>query len=265
MRSKAAAAEMASESGIAAVICDGTAAGTLSRAAAGEQVGHPLRAQPTKTSSFKLWLRYGKPARGRLAVDEGAAKVLREKGSSLLPVGITAVEGSFEAGEAVEVVVDGEVVGKGIGNYSAEEMRRIQGLKSAAGARADAPRRRGGGAPRLLRARLSGCRHGCTRQAAAVARSGYPLLPMATTVKSVAASCAAAKQASRAASRERPDAEAKDAALRRAAELLAERSAEVLEANAADLADERAAGLSGSLRDRLTLDEERVRGDGGRA
>ncbi|MDP9277056.1 MAG: glutamate 5-kinase, partial [Actinomycetota bacterium] len=40
------------------------------------------------------------------------------------------VEGSFEAGEAVEVVVDGDVVGKGISNYSAEEMRRIQGLKS---------------------------------------------------------------------------------------------------------------------------------------
>lgn len=53
--------------------------------------------------------------------------------------------------------------------------------------------------------------------------------------------------------------EAKDAALRRTAELLAERAAEVLEANAADLADERAAGLSSSLRDRLTLDEARIR------
>jgi glutamate 5-kinase len=130
MRSKAAAAEMASESGIEAVICDGTAVATLSRAAAGEKVGTRFAPTPTKTSSFKLWLRYGKPARGRLAVDEGAAKVLREKGSSLLPVGITAVEGSFDAGEAVEVVVNGEVVGKGICNYSAEEMRRIQGLKS---------------------------------------------------------------------------------------------------------------------------------------
>jgi glutamate 5-kinase len=131
MRSKAAAAEMASESGIEAVICDGTATGTLSRAAAGEKVGTRFAPKPTKTSSFKLWLRYGKPARGQLVVDEGAAKVLREKGSSLLPVGITTVEGSFEAGDAVEVVVDGEVVGKGISNYSAEEMQRIQGLKSA--------------------------------------------------------------------------------------------------------------------------------------
>ena len=131
MRSKAAAAEMASESGIEAVIGDGTAAETLVRAAAGERTGTRFAPKQTRTSSFKLWLRYGKPARGRLAVDDGAAKVLREQGSSLLPVGITGVEGSFEAGEAVEVVVDGSVVGKGISNYSAQEIERIQGLKSA--------------------------------------------------------------------------------------------------------------------------------------
>jgi glutamate 5-kinase len=131
MRSKVAAAEMASESGIAAVICNGTESGTLSAAAAGERVGTRFAANPSKASSFKLWLRYGKPARGKLAVDAGAAKVLREQGSSLLPVGITEVEGSFEAGEAVEVVVDGEVVGKGICNYSADEVQRIKGLKSA--------------------------------------------------------------------------------------------------------------------------------------
>jgi glutamate-5-semialdehyde dehydrogenase len=80
---------------------------------------------------------------------------------------------------------------------------------------------------------------------------------MATTVKSVAESAAAAKQASRKLAG--ASTEAKDAALRRTAELLAERSPEVLEANAADLADERASGLSSSLRDRLTLNEDRVR------
>jgi glutamate-5-semialdehyde dehydrogenase len=80
---------------------------------------------------------------------------------------------------------------------------------------------------------------------------------MATTVKSVAESAAAAKQASRKLAA--ASTEAKDTALRRTAELLAERSSEVLEANAADLADERASGLSSSLRDRLTLDEDRVR------
>jgi glutamate-5-semialdehyde dehydrogenase len=80
---------------------------------------------------------------------------------------------------------------------------------------------------------------------------------MATTVKSVAASCVAAKQASRQLAV--APTEVKDAALRRTAELLIERTADVLEANAADLADDRAASLSSSLRDRLKLDEARVR------
>ena len=70
--------------------------------------------RPVKASSFKLWLKHAKPAQGRLSVDAGAARVLRERGSSLLPVGITAVEGSFEAGDAVEVTSDGAVIGKGI-------------------------------------------------------------------------------------------------------------------------------------------------------
>jgi glutamate 5-kinase len=57
--------------------------------------------------------------------------VLREQGRSLLPVGITEVEGEFTAGDAVEVATDGEVVGKGIVNYSAAELGRIKGMKSA--------------------------------------------------------------------------------------------------------------------------------------
>jgi glutamate-5-semialdehyde dehydrogenase len=81
---------------------------------------------------------------------------------------------------------------------------------------------------------------------------------MATTIRSVTESCAAAKAASRLLAT--ASSEAKDATLRRIADLLDERSAEVLEANAGDLADERAAGLTSSLRDRLTLDEARVRG-----
>jgi glutamate 5-kinase len=130
MRSKVAAAEMASAAGIRVVICDGTAAGTLAAAAAGEAVGTRFTPHPERTPSFKLWLRYAKPSRGRLAVDEGAARVLREQGSSLLPVGITAVEGEFAAGDAVEVVSDGMLVGKGISNYSAAELARIKGMRS---------------------------------------------------------------------------------------------------------------------------------------
>jgi glutamate 5-kinase len=131
MRSKVAAAEMASEAGIPATICNGTGKETLATAASGGQVGTRFSARPSKASSFKLWLKYAKPAKGRLIVDHGAARVLRESGSSLLPVGITAVEGSFEVGDAVEVAGDGSVIGKGIVDYSAAELSRVIGLKSA--------------------------------------------------------------------------------------------------------------------------------------
>jgi len=132
MRSKVAAAQMASAAGIAAVICDGTAEGTLAAVAAGERVGTRFAPHPERTPSFKLWLRYAKPARGRVGIDAGAARVLRERGSSLLPVGVTQVEGEFDAGDAVEVVCDGELVGKGIVSLSAGELRRVRGMKSAA-------------------------------------------------------------------------------------------------------------------------------------
>jgi glutamate 5-kinase len=130
MRSKVAAAGMAGASGIAAVICDGTADGTLIAAARGEPAGTRFQPHPERTSSFKLWLRYAKPSHGTLRVDDGAARVLREAGSSLLPVGITEVEGEFEAGDAVEVASDGKTIGKGIVNYSAGELRRIKGLRT---------------------------------------------------------------------------------------------------------------------------------------
>lgn len=131
MRSKVAAAEMAAESGIPATICNGTKGGSLLAAARGEPVGTRFAAHAGKASSFKLWLKYAKPVRGQLTVDDGAARVLRESGSSLLPVGITGVAGNFEVGDAVEVTADGSVIGKGIVDYSAKELSQVLGLKSA--------------------------------------------------------------------------------------------------------------------------------------
>ena len=131
MRSKVVAAEMATAAGIPTVVAGGFTAGTIAAAAAGEPVGTRFVARHTRYSSFKLWLKYAKPTRGRVLVDAGAARALREGGTSLLPVGIVDVGGSFDAGDAVEVAHDGQTVGKGICNYSADELRRIQGLKSA--------------------------------------------------------------------------------------------------------------------------------------
>ena len=130
MRSKVVAAEMATAAGIPTVIASGLRPDALLTAAAGEPVGTRFSAQSGRYSSFKLWLKYAKPVRGRVVVDAGAARALREGGTSLLPVGVVEVSGEFEVGDAVEIAHDGAEVGKGISNYSAEELRRIRGLKS---------------------------------------------------------------------------------------------------------------------------------------
>jgi glutamate 5-kinase len=132
MRSKVVAAEMATAAGIPTVIASGLRADAILSAAADEGIGTRFPAQSGRYSSFKLWLKYAKPVRGRVLVDAGAARALREGGTSLLPVGVVEVTGSFEAGDAVEIAHDGREVGKGISNYSAQELRRIRGLKSAA-------------------------------------------------------------------------------------------------------------------------------------
>ena len=82
--------------------------------------------------SFKLGLRYAKPSQGVVAIDAGAARALRDGGTSLLPVGIVDVAGAFDAGEAVEVRGRTDAaIGKGICNYSAAELRQVMGMQSA--------------------------------------------------------------------------------------------------------------------------------------
>jgi len=131
MRSKTVAAEMATAAGIPTVILNGLRPGALLAARHGEPTGTRFHPQATRVSSFKLWLKYAKPSHGRLLVDDGAERALRERGTSLLPVGVREVEGEFSAGDAVVVTTDGErPIGKGIVNYSSGELQRIKGLKT---------------------------------------------------------------------------------------------------------------------------------------
>jgi glutamate 5-kinase len=130
MRSKVVAAEMASAAGIGAVIGSGLVPGVLARAWAGEPAGTHFAPQAVRQSSFKLWLKYAKPSHGTVTVDAGAARALREGGTSLLPVGIVDVRGAFDAGDAVDVRDGSSAIGKGICNYSAAELRQVMGLKS---------------------------------------------------------------------------------------------------------------------------------------
>jgi len=131
MRSKVVAAEMSTAAGIAAVIANGTRPGVMASAAAGEAEGTRFPPQGVRTSSFKLWLKYAKPTQGRLLVDAGAARALRDGGTSLLPVGIVEVIGRFHAGDAVEVAEGDVRIGKGICNYSSDELLRIKGLRTS--------------------------------------------------------------------------------------------------------------------------------------
>jgi len=132
MRSKVVAAEMATAAGIPAVIASGVDREAVARALAGEATGTRFHPQEGRVSSFKLWLKYAKPTHGRLTVDEGAERALRERGTSLLPVGVVGVEGDVNAGDAVEIrEASSAPIGKGISNYSAAELRRVMGRKSA--------------------------------------------------------------------------------------------------------------------------------------
>ena len=128
--SKVAAASMATGGGVTTVIASGTEDGVIPAVASGHHVGTRFAPAARREAAFKLWLRYAKPSRGRLTVDAGAERALRERGTSLLPVGVVEVEGAFEAGDAVEVRCEGRPVGKGIAGYSAEELRRVMGLKT---------------------------------------------------------------------------------------------------------------------------------------
>jgi len=139
MRSKVVAAEMATAAGIPTVICNGLRREALAIVLAGGREGTRFAAREARYSSFKLWLKYAKPARGTLLIDAGAARAVRDGAASLLPVGIVEVVGEFDAGDAVEIAAReerdggrGATLAKGICNYSAAELRRVIGLKSAA-------------------------------------------------------------------------------------------------------------------------------------
>jgi glutamate 5-kinase len=124
MASKVGAARLAAEAGIPTVIASGRGEGVVVAIAEGDARGTHFPAAARSASAFKLWLRHAKPASGRLVVDDGARDAVASDGRSLLAVGVVECEGSFRAGDAVELVtLDGTVLGKGIAGADAEELR----------------------------------------------------------------------------------------------------------------------------------------------
>jgi glutamate 5-kinase len=126
MLTKILAAKRAARSGAHTVIASGREKDVLVRLSEGEAIGTHLRAPEMKTAARKQWLADHLQVRGKLTLDNGAARALRQDGKSLLPIGVTAVSGSFERGELVACVdAHGQEVARGLVNYTAVETARI--------------------------------------------------------------------------------------------------------------------------------------------
>jgi glutamate 5-kinase len=130
MTTKLQAADLARRSGVCCVIAAGKEPNVLLRIAAGEKLGTRFPPLASSMESRKRYILSARQAPGQLSVDNGAAKALR-RGASLLPVGLTAVSGTFERGDTVRVVAsDGMEIARGIVNYDSSDLVQIVGCTS---------------------------------------------------------------------------------------------------------------------------------------
>ena len=131
MLTKVRAAQKAARSGTSTLLAWGREPNVLARIADGEAFGTLLRPTQSPVVARKQWLAAQLQVRGRLTLDDGAVKVLRDAGRSLLPVGVTAVKGEFSRGELVACVnARGIEIARGLVNYSFDEAVRIIGKPS---------------------------------------------------------------------------------------------------------------------------------------
>jgi glutamate 5-kinase len=130
MKSKLMAAKRSAEAGTAVVIADGFNP-SLSDIVSGKDVGTFIKPQKTKSNAKKKWLSFNTKVKGKITVDDGAAKAVASRQKSLLPSGIVNVEGEFKEGAIVGIAdATGEVIARGVTYYSSTEIRAIQGKKS---------------------------------------------------------------------------------------------------------------------------------------
>ena len=133
MATKVRAAQRAARSGATTLIAAGSEAGVLTRLASGEELGTAFLPDQAPLLARKQWLASHLHVAGRLHIDAGAARVLREQGRSLLPVGVVGVDGAFQRGDLVAVLApDGAELARGLVNYAADDARKIQGQPSHA-------------------------------------------------------------------------------------------------------------------------------------
>ena len=118
------------------MIANATAERVLERILRGEAVGTFFPPHRVRGRSRKLWIEFARNTRGTITVDAGARAAMVERGTSLLPVGVTGFRGPFAVGDAVEVAgPDGTVFAKGITNYASDEVEDIKGSRITEGGR----------------------------------------------------------------------------------------------------------------------------------
>ncbi len=126
MLTKVFAAKRAARSGAHTVIASGREADVLLRLAAGEAIGSELTASTAVLTARKQWLADHLLLKGRVVVDEGAARALASGGKSLLPIGVVEVIGEFQRGDVVGCVTqDGREIARGLVNYASGDARQI--------------------------------------------------------------------------------------------------------------------------------------------
>ena len=131
MQTKVRAARLAARSGAFTLIAGGRIGNVLELARQGTEVGSLLLPDQERLDARKQWLAGHLRTRGRLVLDPGAVRVLREGGRSLLPVGVRRVEGDFRRGEMVSCVDEkGLEVARGLVSYDSAEAERITGCAS---------------------------------------------------------------------------------------------------------------------------------------
>jgi glutamate 5-kinase len=132
MASKLKAAASAAHRGIPTIIAQGTRAGVLARALDPDvSEGTLVVASTLPISSRKHWIAYGMPVRGRVVIDDGAVRAVRDRGSSLLPSGMIDVHGTFGVGDCIGLLdATGHELARGLVAYDSEACGRIKGQSS---------------------------------------------------------------------------------------------------------------------------------------
>lgn len=132
MITKIEAARIATNGGVRTVITDGQSPEKLHQILAGEPLGTQFKPQPRPINARKRWIAHSLVPVGKLLLDDGAVAAIRDGGKSLLPAGIRAIVGSFQAQDAVRLcTLQGDEIARGIVNYSSLELQQIQGCQSA--------------------------------------------------------------------------------------------------------------------------------------